>query len=224
VALLDYNQLSDSKIIMSIYDEIQKRNIILLISLSSCLSLLLLSPEGVFAKSSAQNPVPTVTPLDRGVIATVRAGMTDPVKVRSGPSTLYSEIGVLLIGQSVTAKGRSDGGLWLLIAYRECPVDRVGFMRLIWIWLLVNYLSLNHRQQLRRVTTATIDPTLAAQFIVTSIPTQLATFTPAPPLVIPTYAPQSDGQFLGGIPVGLVILTLAGLGLVLGAVSLLQIR
>ena len=202
----------------------KNRNIIFLISLSSCLSLLLLSPEGVFAKYNAQNPVPTVTPLDKGVIATVRAGMTDPVKVRSGPSTLYSEIGVLLIGQSVTAKGRSDGGLWLLIAYPGVPGGQG--------WVYAPYMDLAPGElpvvepppTVTPVTTATIDPTLAAQFIVTSIPTQLATFTPASPLAIPTYAPQSDGQFLGGIPVGLVILTLAGLGLVLGAVSLLQIR
>lgn len=200
------------------------RSIFLISSLVTSIMLLLFSSDGVFAKFNSQNPVPTVTPLDKGVIATVRAGMTDPVKVRSGPSTLYSEVGVLLIGQSVTAKGRSDGGLWLLIAYPGVAGGQG--------WVYAPYMDLAPGElpvvepppTVTPVTTATIDPTLAAQFIVTSVPTQLATFTPAPPLVIPTYSPQSSGQFLGGIPIGLVILTLAGLGLVLGAISLLQIR
>ena len=38
--------------------------------------------------------------------------------------------------------------------------------------------------------TSTIDPTLAAQFIVTAIPSRLPTFTPPSPLEIPTLIPE----------------------------------
>ncbi len=201
-----------------------KRSVLVLSALVLGLSLLFSQYFNVDAAMPQQNPVPTVTPLDRGVVATVKAGMTDPVKVRSGPSTLYSEVGVLLIGQSVTAKGRTDGGLWILIEY---PGAQGGIG-----WVYAPYMDLTPGElpvvepppTVTPATTATIDPTLAAQFIVTAMPTRLPTFTESPPLVIATYAPDSGGQTLAGIPIGLVILLLAGIGLFMGLLSILQNR
>ncbi|HEX9014228.1 MAG TPA: hypothetical protein VF813_11950, partial [Anaerolineaceae bacterium] len=72
--------------------------------------------------------------------------------------------------------------------------------------------------------TATIDPTLAAEFIVTPIPTRLPTFTPPPPLVISTFPPEPSAKSPGGIPMGMVIVTLAALGVFLGLVSLIRGR
>ncbi|MDH3943235.1 MAG: hypothetical protein OEV06_03975, partial [Anaerolineae bacterium] len=63
--------------------------------------------------------------------------------------------------------------------------------------------------------TATIDPTLAAQFIVEVPPTRLPTFTPPPPLVIPTYTNPDPGSGLGGLPpVGFFIALFGGIGLI----------
>jgi hypothetical protein len=59
-------------------------------------------------------------------------------------------------------------------------------------------------------TTPTIDPTLAAAFIPQFTPTRLPTFTPAGPLVIPTY--ESAGPKTGGIPLGLIIVLLTLIG------------
>lgn len=54
--------------------------------------------------------------------------------------------------------------------------------------------------------TTTIDPTLAAQFVMTPVPTNLPTFTPAQPLVIPTFTDAPGTSAIGGVPMGLVIL------------------
>jgi hypothetical protein len=72
--------------------------------------------------------------------------------------------------------------------------------------------------------TSTIDATLAAQFVVTSVPTRMATFTEPAPLDIPTYTDASASSTTGGIPMGLIIIILGGLGLLLGIWSLIQGR
>jgi len=71
--------------------------------------------------------------------------------------------------------------------------------------------------------TNTIDPTLAAQFIVTTQPTRLPTFTAPPPLAIPTFRAASSA-LSSPIPMGLVIVALAALGAFLGLFSLIQGR
>jgi hypothetical protein len=70
--------------------------------------------------------------------------------------------------------------------------------------------------------TATIDPTMAAQFVITPAATRLPTFTAPAPLTIPTYSTDVIGN--GHIPVGLVILILAGLGILFGLISYIQSR
>jgi hypothetical protein len=72
--------------------------------------------------------------------------------------------------------------------------------------------------------TTTINPTLAAQFIVTSIPTRLPTFTPPPPLVIPTFQAADAGSGITGIPPGLIIISLLTVGALMGVVSFTQRR
>jgi hypothetical protein len=69
--------------------------------------------------------------------------------------------------------------------------------------------------------TATIDPTLAARFIVTLAPTSLPTFTQPPPLVIPTFTTVS-GPSLRNVPMGFVIIGLAALGVFFGIVAFAQ--
>jgi hypothetical protein len=72
--------------------------------------------------------------------------------------------------------------------------------------------------------TSTIDPTLAAQFIVTSIPTRQPSFTPPPALVIPTFSADNGSSGPGNIPMGMVIFALAAIGVLTGLFSLAQRR
>ncbi len=72
--------------------------------------------------------------------------------------------------------------------------------------------------------TVTIDPTMAAQFVVTLAPTRLPTFTPPPQLVIPTFVAESNGTPATGIPMGLVVIGLAVVGIFMGLFALAQGR
>ena len=69
----------------------------------------------------AQQPtgsIPTVTGTPKGPTAKIRIGLTeDRVNVRSGPSVLYPEIGVILLGAEVPVVGKSAGGDWLVVEY-----------------------------------------------------------------------------------------------------------
>lgn len=184
---------------------------------------------GIENVARAQIPtgtIPTVTSTPSGPIVSVRPGQNeDFINVRSGPNVLYPKIGVLVIGQTAPAKGRSPGGEWILIEYPGVP-GGVG-------WVYANLVSITPGElpivepppEPTPAMTATIDPTLAAQFIVTAAPTRLPTFTPPPPLVIPTYPPAESSVFLGsGVPMGLVILVILTVGILLAIVSFIQRR
>jgi len=156
--------------------------------------------------------LPTVTGTPEGVMATVLLDQPDPINVRSGPSTLFDKIGVLLPGQEVSVKGRSVGGDWIMIDFPGVPGD-FG-----WVLSGLVVLSPGELQIIEPPSTPTpeitqtINPTLAAQFITTPDPTRMATFTPGDRLVVPTYADTFTSSFLGRIPAGLVIIILAGFG------------
>jgi len=166
----------------------------------------------------------TVTGTPGGVVVTVTSEY-DQINVRSGPHPTFPKIGVLLAGQQVTAKGRSPGGEWLLVDYPGVA-EGEG-----WVY---SYYTLIPPGSFLPVAespptpgpqvTATIDPTLAAQFLVTVPPTRLPTFTPEPPLVVPTISGDVPTGVSGGVPMGLVIIGLATLGAFLGVVSLIRGR
>jgi hypothetical protein len=164
-------------------------------------------------KVAAQQPtgsVPTVTSTPTG--ATIKVTYPEQINVRSGPSSyLYTAIGVLLSGETAPALGRSPGGDWIQIRYEGVP-GNVG-----WVYAPLVGLSANANLTIVEppptptpATTPTIDPTLAAAFIPQFTPTRLPTFTPAGPLVIPTY--ESAGPKTGGIPLGLIIVLLTLIG------------
>lgn len=166
---------------------------------------------------------PTVTGTYAGLMVTVTSEEAQ-VNLRSGPNTIYPKVGVLLAGQTVPAKGRSPGGDWIQVVYPGTPSGVA--------WVASRLLSIppgnlpvadvppTPGPQM----TQTIDPTLASQLLTTPVPTRLATFTPPPPLVIPTLPSAAQ---LGGstsIPMGMVIVSLAALGVFLGLISLLRGR
>lgn len=168
--------------------------------------------------------VPTVTGTPKGVIATVYLDQEESINVRSGPGTLYDEVGILLPGQSAAVKGRTSGGDWLLIDYPGAA-DGQG-----WIYEALVSLTAGEVQiveippTVTPAITQTINATLAAQFIKTPVPTRLATYTPVDPLIVATYEDITNTSVLGGIPMGLVILILAVMGGLLSIVSVIRGR
>ncbi len=168
--------------------------------------------------------LPTVTGTPQGVMAYVNLDQEDPVNVRSGPGVFYDEVGVLLPGEEVPALGKSAGGDWILVAY---PGISGGSG---WVYSPLVTLSAGELPIVEPpptptpATTTTIDPTLAAQFVVTPAATNLPTYTPAPPQTIPTYADEVTSGISQHIPIGLIILIIGGLGVLIAIISLITER
>jgi uncharacterized protein YraI len=173
------------------------------------LPLLVLLNLTAFAQPASTQPQvqATVTGTPTGPVILVPG---DFVNVRSGPGTSpYEAIGVLLQGQTASVLGKSEGGDWIEIVYPGVP-GNVG-------WVYANLVVLQGQGFLPVVeppptptplTTATIDPTLAAQFNLLNVtPTRLPTFTPAAPVIQPTFAPEGPTSPAGIPPV----LAIAGL-------------
>jgi len=183
----------------------------------------LLTPAS--ASPLAQQPtgsIPTVTSSPSGPMAVVVPGNEPQINLRSGPGALYDRVGVMLIGQQAPAKGRSPQNEWILIEYPGVPGGTA--------WIYALYVDIQPPTQLpiieppptpTPVQTTTIDPTLAARFVVTLQPTRLPTFTAPAPLVIPTFVADS-GPSLTGVPMGFIILGLAALGIFLGIIAFAQ--
>lgn len=197
---------------------------------SGCLSLMLLS--GLW-NSAAQAGMPqfqqptvaiaTVTSTPSGPSVIVNPDQ-EQINVRAGPGTDYPILGVLIAGQEVVARGRSPQGLWIQILYFGVPGDTA------WVYAPLvsaptgNLPILEPPPTPTPRVTPTIDPTLAAQFIIESPPTRLPTFTPPPPLVIPTFEAEDDLTATNPLPMGLVIIGLAIFGFFGAFVSLLRGR
>jgi hypothetical protein len=192
------------------------------------MSLLFLQAQVVLADRPNQIPtgnIATVTGTPSGPVVTVRLDLDQPsINVRAGPNTTYKIVGVLLLGQKAAARGVSPGGDWILIDYPGAP-DNMA-------WVYSPYVN-KTPGDLKVVqppptptpqVTTTIDPTMAAQFVITQAPTRLVTFTPPPALVIPTFSAVSADDVQSRVPMALVIIALAAIGLFLGIFSFTQGR
>ena len=166
--------------------------------------------------------IPTVTSSPRGAYIRVLVTSTeyDPINVRSGPNSTYELVGTLLPGQEATALGYY--GDYIQIEYPGGPGGKG--------WVFANVVEvyggpiplLEPPPTETPAATNTIDPTLAAQFIITVQPTRLPTYTEPPPLNIPTFETDLGTPAPGGLPVGLVIVVLAGLGVFLTIIAILR--
>jgi hypothetical protein len=156
--------------------------------------------------------LPTVTGSPLGSVVTVRRDVDqDSINVRAGPSAKYDIIGVLIVGQSVPAQGRTPGGDWVQIFYPGVPGSSG--------WVYSPLVNINGSVPIVEPpptptprTTPTIDPTLAAQFLVELPPTRLPTFTPPPPIILATFESEVPVSVPGGIPIGIIIIGMAVLG------------
>lgn len=189
-----------------------------------CLAFFATAARADFLPQQPTSPLPTVTSTPTGPMAIVIPQPETQINLRSGPNTKYDKVGVLLVGQKVPAKGRSPGGEWILVEYPGVPGG------VAWVWSA--YIKIDPPVDLPIVEppptptplyTTTVDPTLAAKFLVTLAPTRLPTYTPPPPLSIPTFTAVS-GSGVGNLPMGFIILGLAAMGVLFGVIALVQGR
>jgi uncharacterized protein YraI len=186
-----------------------------MVALALAIALFLISTDAAWASESNQQPtvnIPTVTGTVTGPIAIVYSDPEDQINVRSGPDVFYPKVGVLINRQEVPALARTEGGSWVMIVYPGVP-EGVA-------WVYAPYVRVTGELPIvpkpptpTPATTPTIDPTLASQFISEIPPTRKPTFTPAPPLVIPTFQAVDISSSTGGLPSGFIILGLASVGI-----------
>ncbi len=189
------------------------------------LFLALALPPGGRAEAPAQIPtgsIPTVTGTPVAALAVVLDNPDGFANLRSGPHAVaYPVVGMLISGQSAPAIGRSPGGDWVQVVYAGAPGGVA--------WVYKDLVDLRGKVPVVEppptatpATTATIDPTLAAQFLVEAPPTRLPTFTPPPDLPTPTLPADAPLANPGRVPMALVIIGLAILGMVGTLVSFLS--
>ncbi|MBI4761630.1 MAG: SH3 domain-containing protein [Chloroflexota bacterium] len=178
----------------------------------------------------AQQPtgsVPTVTSTPSGPMVRVDPSLNF-IYVYAGPGSFdYPRIGVLLANETAPALGRAkDRDDWIQIRYPGVP-GSTG-------WVYALYVKLSAGAFLPRVdapptptpiSTPTINPTLEAAFIGQQTPTRLPTFTPPPPLELPSFnEPTATDASPTRLPAGLLILSLALFGLMGAVISYLRGR
>lgn len=200
------------------------RSVLLLSILLFGLGLSLLVPkETGLAYQLPTVAIPTVTGSPSGPMVVVRPGNEPQANLRAGPNQLFDRVGVLLIGQRVPAVGKSPKGEWIQVLYPGAPGGKA------WVYEplvaldppFANLPIVEAPALPTPASVSTIDPTLAARFVVTLEPSRLPTFTAPPPLLIPTY-PVESVQPGTGVPMGFVIVGLAALGLFIGIVAFSQ--
>ncbi len=137
------------------------------------------------------------------------------INVRMGPSSyVYPIVGTLLTGSTAPALGRSQGGDWIQIEFPGAP-DNKG-----WVYSPLVQVSPGTLQIVDppptpvQPATSTIDPTLAAQFNAAPPATRLPTFTPPPSLSQPAYTQLASDQSGDSVPLAVIILAFAVLGLI----------
>lgn len=165
------------------------------------------------------------TPASSGVTATVKIDDNPDINVRAGPGVEYALVGKMLPGQQAPALGRSPGGDWVQIAFADGPGGLA--------WVYAYLVDLSGSLPVVEIpatptprTTPTTDPTLAAQYVVDLQPTRLPTFTPPPPLVIPTFTVAEQGQTARSDDLTFVyaILGLGLIGLIGTLMSFIRVR
>ncbi len=179
------------------------------------------SRTSVSAQTAAtlQNTVQADTPTPGGPTPFITQTYSEPINVRTGPSTVYYPIiGQLPVGAMAPALGVSPSRAWIQISYPPGP-GGVGWVYAANVTLSPGYLPVIEPPPTSTpLATDTIDPTFAAQFNIQPTSTRLPTFTPPAPLVIPTFANSMASP--SSSPMGAVIMIVAISGTLVLVVSL----
>jgi hypothetical protein len=185
-----------------------------------------LSSQSPVAAQQPTGSIPTVTGTQSGSMVSVDPSL-EQIDVYAGPSSFnYPAIGVLLTGQKAPALGRAKGDEnWIMIRYEGVP-GSTG-----WVYALYVSLTGTNGVELPLIdipptptpaSTPTINPTLAAAFIPVEKATRLPTFTPPPPLAIPTFV--DENQHSSRIPIGLLVFGFVVIGVLGTIISFLRGR
>lgn len=199
---------------------------ILLMAVITVTALGLVAP--VQYSALAQQPtgsIPTVTGTAEGPVIRVDPSLSQ-IRVYAGPSSFdYPAIGVLLANETAPALARAEGrDDWIQIYYPGVP-GSIG-------WVYALYVRISPGAILPRIevpatptpaSTPTINPTLESAFIGQLTATRLPTFTPPPPLDLPSFSDDTDSQ-ARSIPTGLIILSLGLFGFFGAVISYLRGR
>ncbi|MEA4811049.1 MAG: hypothetical protein VB108_00580 [Anaerolineaceae bacterium] len=187
-----------------------------------CTILVFCSPSFVF-QVQAQFPtvgIPTVTGSPQGPYVIVIGAEDEDANIRSGPNATYPKVGIMIAGQTAPALGYF--GNYIQIVYPGAPGGK-GWIYIPKAQLINGPVPVVEPPATETPSiTNTIDPTLAAQFSVEQKVTRMPTFTEPPPLLIPTFQEVQTNTVPGGIPIGLVIVILFGLGFFLALIALLR--
>ncbi len=204
----------------------QKTLLLILLGLGTLVGLLA-RPLAGHAGAPAQIPtgsIATVTGTPVNALAVVLDNDQGFANLRAGPNATYYEIvGVLVSGQSVPALGRSPAGEWIEVAYPGVPGGVA--------WVSKDLVDVRGEVPVVQppptptpAVTATIDPTLAAQFLVEVPPTRLPTFTAPANMPTPTLPADLPPPTAGPVPMAFVIIGMAILGLIGTIISFLNRR
>ncbi len=176
----------------------------------------------IHAVKAQDQATPTETPTPGGPAPIVTNTYTEAVNVRSGPNSLYPQVGSLPVGATAQALAVSPAHEWIEIAFPSAP-DGVGWVYAPFVQLSPGFLRVVEPPPTSTpLATATFDPTLAAAFQAQPTSTRLPTFTPPPPLDVPTFA--APVRPAAGFPTGVMIVGLAFLGGLVWAASALTRR
>jgi hypothetical protein len=166
--------------------------------LGSAVLLFLSPPRFPAAAQQSDTATPSATLPGTSLITVT---YIEPINVRTGPGSFdYPVIGSLDVGATAVAVGRSPAGEWIEIIFPAAPRGTA--------WVYAANVTLSPGALLPVVEppptpapaqTATLNPTYVAAFQILPTTTRLPTFTPPPPLAIPTYpnsAQASSGKAL----------------------------
>jgi hypothetical protein len=187
--------------------------------------LMLAVPSGTVVLAQQPSETPTSpSETTSGMYITVITNEPQ-INVRLGPSSIaYPIVGILLQGATAPALGRSPGGDWIQVQFDSAPGGKG------WVYSPLVAVSPG---SLRIVeppptpappATATIDPTLAAQFYANPTSTRLPTFTPAPPMTVPVFT--EEASIVSRLPVSIApLIVFFGIaGLLVFSLSLFRRR
>ncbi len=172
------------------------------------------SGEAVLAQGETLTETPTAQQA-AGIFITVTTTTEDHVNVRMGPgSAIYPIVGTLPVGAMAPALGKSPGGDWIQIEFGSAAGGK-GWVYSPLVTLSPGTLSIVEPPPTPLPPpTATIDPTLAAQFIREPTATRLPTFTPAPPMTATIFEDSNPSKTSSPIPLAMIILLLGTAGLI----------
>jgi len=179
------------------------------------------------AETDTPTPGPSVTPT---FVPTATVGgpyvyVPEKVNVRTGPATYFDQVGVLVAGQMAPALGRTEVGEWIQVEYPGAPGSQA--------WIYAALVTVRDAELMDlAVVVPPPTPTLSISTTLiydtesggpaTAAATRLPTFTPAPPIVIPTFAPEAAGQ--ARVPPIYYIGGLLALSLVFAIIAVMQQR